>query len=1683
MLPVHTGLVLLLLQAATLSRSRVPASERQEVELSLDQTAMVRITAQSIKGTSCELVDQLRGPFAFSGEAGQSNCALDALLDEGKYKLRLHSASHETGDVAVQVQPFTELNSKVLRLDRGQSVQLEVHPGQQASYWLRVERRQPITLRISGRTAGRIALWRAGEWQEDADFREQSVSPAAGQPIHEWWLERVLEAGEYRLTVYGAAAKQWSRGAPSDLVSIAYGFPRASLDRAAHLVVPQWGVVGLELPAEMRAAFASVAGGTSTLTRLTLHQIDEGGSTHVGALDGGCSIEPKALIPECIALGSPNLRGRVLLVRGAPGTAVDLQWGRYSDATWWADGDYGPPPDELMFSPPAKGRYLVAVQQLPIDSDAFPFSCSLQRLDGKTWTELASDLLTVSPTGPFERRANYDGVEASVAFRVLADGKYQISAEGQGKSRCELFRSRDADFIRLTGTESGTPSCNLSRVLPVGTYELRLFGGTAGIERLRIALEGTPRAITAGKNACSFESFLDSKAKYRLLLNRRGGSALRGFTLRPLPLSLAEPMSWILEPGSWAHLPVAETGSVVVSALGSQDHFRCGWGNGATLDAVDGRCELSSGGSLVALFNRSDEPLRLSVRRPSPPPAPPVALETFAPTPLSLPLLEAGRPTFLDFPREAAHSALFEVKQAGLYHLGTEGLLATECVLRTRAVAMLARDRGSGRGRNCLVASYLRPGKYLATAWTVGQSRGRAAMVFHRGPTRVVESIAADGEVFFSAGAGELIQQRLSIEAPGSYGLRTSGEGISIQCRLDDAQGWPLEAVPSPCSGIHELPTGNYLWTQFPLSVESARHSVLRVAMPPALLRGDDPHRIQLNTWYRAELGPRGEDWFDFTLPAALDVDFTLTDAMQGRIYPLAGNETFQPVDATRTLRLAAGEYRLVARHSRGDVAIRYRLQVASKTLAPGLSRDVQVPTNVAMHVPETAAVQIRSDGELGVRCRILDAQGRLRLEGREHLDDWNCIAAGLLQRGEYQLILEPTHLVPGSTRISVVVPELRQSPELADGMAFRLERSVVRSRLPIASSEAVQEIGLGSAQPFSYALERDDGEILEQQDEIRETRFLLHGGSDRFQLRLWTLRREANVTVAYLERRIAYASSGEIPALGAAKVPVRRAGRYQTSNDVFCLPALKHGILRACGPLASLEQGEAIFAPLRVSGPVRLKMEDQIVRLPLREPQQIRLGREPLIQRQTSADKQLHLLSVVLSAAGQSSPGCELSGGVRAQLADGCFAATAPTIESTASVWSSAEEVEARLTRASVTLPEARPLGAGTQVVQWAGAVARLALPAQVGRIELTVGPNTWVVQLDAHGKAADLCPPLPLLSRCVLGVDGGELILHSPSTSNSRAEVTVILGELPRPVIALERMHEEVASSFGVLRLGIAPAPKERVLSIFGADRCVVSFSDGRRVDGCESKVPPGTGAQASVSHRSRALRAVLHPPEDAAQAEFGLPLPAEPGRELPAAQAVALSGALVDRSLVVPLEAAVRIRSDAGVCAVYSEDRALVVDGWERGCDIRRALLPGRYRLLVRPFAAAPLRGSLVWSYEAVEALGEGASAEQWIAADQVRLFRFQTPSSGRVGLGIQVPAERLSCEVFDQHYRSLGEGCQQFLNLQAGSFYLAVRSSIENPPLRFKAVLVGLSAARVGVPEDYLREFFQRIGAVQ
>ena len=56
-------------------------------------------------------------------------------------------------------------------------------------------------------------------------------------------------------------------------------------------------------------------------------------------------------------------------------------------------------------------------------------------------------------------------------------------------------------------------------------------------------------------------------------------------------------------------------------------------------------------------------------------------------------------------------------------------------------------------------------------------------------------------------------------------------------------------------------------------------------------------HPVLFNKWYRAELGKDGKDELTFHVPARMEVAFTLTHGMQGRLYVTAADGALKPVE------------------------------------------------------------------------------------------------------------------------------------------------------------------------------------------------------------------------------------------------------------------------------------------------------------------------------------------------------------------------------------------------------------------------------------------------------------------------------------------------------------------------------------------------------------------------------------------------------------------------------------------------------------------------------------------------------------------------------------------------------------------------------------------------------------------
>ncbi|MFL5321555.1 MAG: hypothetical protein ACJ790_17970, partial [Myxococcaceae bacterium] len=784
-----------------------------------------------------------------------------------------------------------------------------------------------------------------------------------------------------------------------------------------------------------------------------------------------------------------------------------------------------------------------------------------------------------------------------------------------------------------------------------------------------------------------------------------------------------------------------------------------------------------------------------------------------------------------------------------------------------------------------------------------------------------------------------------------------------------------------------------------------------------------------------------------------------------------------------KALTLKAGKYKLVTEHSRGDVGITYALYLRTDIFAPGIEREVDAPGTYTVRLPSDGTLRLFTRGNLDVRCRIFDSTGALIVESADRGADWNCGLAEPLKGGDYTLMLESETLVPGTTRVQVDLANVTEAPVLADGVQLKFDTGVLRAPLPPLKGDGVEELSFSGKTPFSCALEDDKGAVVSRQMNVKDCSLLVRPGGAAWKARLWTLANSAQVTANVTMRQLGSASSGAVKAGTAARVKIEKPGRYQTGPRIFCIPESQKGQLRKCGPETSLDEGGWIVSGSGGSDS-SFELKEIVDSLDTEKSDKVMLSREPALLRQTSGATSLHLLKATVQVGDRTAPACKIDQGVAQQSEYACYASSGATQSSLARWWTASPlSGEASVTRVAVQVPStSSPLTPGLQNISWSsGPAIRLALPSEPSRVSLSLAADAWAVQLDDKNNAVDLCAPTPTLSRCVLTGNGGHIVLYSPTEPRAQAEV-IGVEATPRR-FSLTRLFETQVRAPGQQRIAIASGTTDRQLRAQGAMRCVTTLDDGTRLEGCNARIPANHTGELSLDVNPGGVRAVIAPEADLNAAELNAGSNPSP-QELQAAKSLKLSGLVVERSIRLAQDGVVHLRSESGVCGIASGNSVLVVGGDDAGCAFDRLLKAGSYRVVFRGFADRTLTGSASWTTEPVKELGEGIAAdESWVGPTQTRFFRFNTASPGKIGLGLQVAAELLDCSVLDSEQRVLGEGCQQFLQLDKGTYLLAVHAPANARTLKFKPVLVGLAGAKAEVPEEYLRDFFNRIGVQQ
>jgi hypothetical protein len=1815
---VHLSLLVLPILSAAPSDSAGEAFEakgRADVVFRAPASGMYRVQVHGDAGTSCTIADHLRGPFARAGEPGKKNCDLDVMLDAGLYKVRLTSPAQGKGRARLLASPFVDVQAPV-KLEEGRQLEARLRPGEQLSAWLQIEERQSVTLEVAGRTAGRVSLWRDGRWLEEISFVGQTVAPRAGKEIHRWRTDTILEPGEYKLVVYGTNAKAWTKGPDEDVVFVTRGAPPGRSTRSQTFTLPAWGFAQLAVDHAGLAALLRLDRTPGEPVRVRAEAVRRDAALRPVRTGKSveCAVQPGQAIPSCTVISGTSSKeekaSHVLIIEGPPGTTGEISWGPLGTSD--VEG-YWPAASTREITIGATGTYFVTAPPLPLSQDAEPLACAVDEIDdkGKVVRRVAVDAPSVSWTVPFERSFHSDARSTAIWLRIERGGLYEVRGAPDRKAGCEIFRIDERSRERVGGGSPGDTSgkCG-THALGTGLYEIRFYGGHPGLQTLRVGQVGLGhKASTPAKSSCTFENLALTKGRYRLTTSSDGGATLRGFFARGTPQSLSASLPVIVDPGRGVRVPLA-AGAAVIARASPDRTLRCALDD-VPVDSARGACVTAplTAPATLTLQTDDDAPVFALVSRVQPP-APEARPAPWDPAIVKLPVLTAAAPLYFDFARAQSRSVQVQVEKPGLYDLTTEGLLATRCRLRTPTIGKLMEGAQNGRGRNCQIQAYLKPGSYLFTARSEGSSRGRAGLRLAQRAPRNLGNLQVGDELFFRVAAGELAQQTIDLKKLTFVQLEASAQGASLQCRLDDHDGWPLTTVPTACAQSIDLPVGRYVLTALPLTVDSRRRSALLRPPEQVVLQGKKTHPLVINRAYQALLSPSGKDSFTFTIATDLEIGVELDRGMQGRISRVAGGareivETVPPVGggglamagggagsdagsgegegegdeaewsedeaedgfegdsdgygeaeaydadeytgrhrqrahqrsvqaarqraaaemARRTslqelpplaghvVRLKAGTYILETEHSRGDVAIGYRVRIGARTLAPNVTLSAPVPGRVDVVMPPIAEaraglLRIKTRGPVDVRCRLRDALGAVVAESGDSGADWNCALAVPLAPGTYSLALEAETLEPGQTELSASFLEAKDTGELKDGDTFRVVAKVAAAPLPAAGPGVVQDVHMTSDGDFSCAAQDEKGAVLERQLSVKSCRFLLWPGEEkrRFFVFVWTPDRAASVKVSMKSRSVRGFGGGNLSAdeVGRARIDAR--GRFTTGAGAMCRrTADGGGILSSCADATSLTAGELLVATPAAS---RVELKEQVADLDARsaargiEDRRILRGTRAA-ERQRSRARALHLVEVRAPFGSRGAPSCALDKGVAAREEATCFAASGPVEESVLSAWTRGDvALEASIVRRAVPWPTSSGvLPPGASNLAWRGESARWSLPNEGYRLKLALPSESWAIVVDGAGNARDVCPPRRApsierggaLSSCVLRGRGGDLVLVAEPVAEPVAErvgapgdaradaradlLTLASVESPRALVALREVRSALA---GRDRMVVAAAPEVRELRAEGRGvlACSIHLDNGAHVAGCRARLPAGQGAEIKVEHDERPWRVFAHRPGELMSARYG----SMPTGQAPAAvfgTAAALTGNVVQRRVELKQPSALRVQATAGVCAIASGKRILESQGLGGGCDIVRVMPPGSHLVLVRGFGAASLQGNLSVTAEPLLSLDEGVGAEAIVAAGDVRTFRFAVAGDGAVGVGLQTPADTLSCTLLDEKQETVGAGCHQFHRLQRGTYFLRVQAPSEGPPRRFKPVVFGLKGSVVDVPDAWLREFFARI----
>ncbi len=1674
--------------AATVTPAQVSARGRTAARVKVESFGRVALVAASQEGVALRLHDRMVGVVGEAGVAGERDGRLDVFLEPGDYQLEVEGTAASRGQASLRAVSFAELNpSPAPQLPDQRRVEATLEDFQQRSYWLLVEREEPVPLQVAGRALAQVRLWRNGVAGVGEKFESGEVDWGEGRPVRVLRGAPRLAPGWYLLTAYGGPPLTWSGSSQEFPLILQRGVPLLPTVVRQRFELGPFGCDVLRLPAEAATFRLELPE-----PRRALLEVGEavGGNVFTPAQETA-SLDKDSRVPvvELAYRHVPPRGGRTaptgvwsgqqgpmvaVRVCGAPGQPYLLQMLPIGDTTRFWGG----------------GREWLSVVTAGDPRDLADTTAILVNLTSGSLE--AEAVIALSRGASYKRRFN---LVSPTKLYVRTRENLALSVKVAGVAGTASLAPAPAE-LAPQGLRVFSQSWPATFSLPAGLWELNLVPAAGGVGEM------TLEALSAGAQLLEMTGLrgvlarlgvggevpsalprpwvrlgpldLSPADEYRLFVGQASDVRV-GVLRRTVPLEVREPLPLALEAGEEVALDVAVTQASVLRALGEDGReFPLSVNGGPAERGVRVAPDLYR----VAIRNHLAVPAFVTLvgyaesRLPQAP-LPQVPAAVLAG--LTPPPLQVDRPVLMALSPEVRAVRALEIPAAGLYRVESLGIWRTSATLSTR-VGELASGEANGTGENFLIQEYLRPG-YYELAMTAAQSWESVPVRLSRASIRDEGTLPLGGSARIALAAGEAAQLRLDVATLGRYRVRAQGLRRLARCRLEDADGYPVALPGGPCLVEAQLQPGVYRLLLLPGELPSRVMATFSAEEKAAPLVGRGPHPLRVgrrleHLWLEPPPGVEEPDVYVFSLPAQASARLTLSPGMAGELRRELGEgrwEWFAAVDGGRPFEgeLAAGNWQLAVRAGRGDNRFPYSVELEVDELLAGEQREVVAPVELPVAVGGGGLMELFSGGGEDVRAELYDDRGKLVAAGDDEAGSWNFRLSVSLPAGRYRLKVLPV----GSARAATVVFSRQRAEVAAPSLSLpgrweaELREEVLMVPLVLPGRVPLLGVWAAAGEPVGLEVRTTDGAVLAQTTGKPARVWVSPPAGTSLQVRLWGLEgRAGRVEVAGWAGEVPAVAAGALQAVAGTgrwvgRVPLTGGGVVALSGEEVEWAALGGGALSPAGgrAVATAAAELVVVAASPTLGVRRLE-------LAAGEKLKLRLaGGAPVPLRLATSGPAVVLAEGFPEAAAVSAGAAPRRGAFLVQERRG----VAWVEEGTNQVWvwpaRGEDATEVELSLFPLAPPASTGLTGGTvyQVLA-AGQGIRVPLAGRVKEVRLALSPYQVAVPLaGARPVGVSAAGEAPAAETLITEADAlGVWSLQQPGA----VAATVLESSLPAPLGEGWWCWQPTGS--GVLRLPLAPAPAGWRVRVWGArgDGEVLSVP-GEPWRGAEGAVAMGGGWLTLPHGRERVCAWVTAP--DAAR-----PLPAAVEKweavNLPAR--VKASGGRTGVTFDVATAQAVHVFSGQAITLTLEgpgERREGVLPGPGRWTA---PVPPGEVRLRVRCLEGSDCEAQVLAA--PVTTLSEGQNPERLLSPGERAHFRLSLAAERRIGLGVRLRPDAGEVRLLARDGQVVGEGPVVLQTLPAGEYLLEVGAPEEGEPVTAQVIAIGLEGAPRRPPEDLL-----------